>query len=585
MATDAQRSGDRTLGHRRAAIGDPRDGHGDAVGPASGRGTRCSTRRPGARRLGPSAPCARRSWNCTTSGSPRAPPRWAWGRARRWWRSVPSGAGSSRRTPTSTSCSCTTARGRRGDKERIGRVADALWYPLWDAGIGLDHSVRTVGEAIEVATTDLRVALGLLEVRHLAGDPDLAERLAATARQAWRAGIRNRFDDLVATTATRWERSGEVAHRIEPDLKNGHGGLRDIQLLDALVRGAAGGPAHRRRPGRAAADARPARGAAPPRRPGSRRDAGRGRPRGRGGRRGRSRRHRPLRPRARPVRGGAHGRLRHGHRPALGALRAAAPRAWPRCAARRRAGRSTTGWSSTRARWSSPATRRSRATRPWCCASPRPRRAPGCPIAAGTLHRLADAAPELREPWPRAALQRAARPARGRRGHGRRHRGARPHRPVGPAVPRVGRGARPAPARPLARLDRRPPSRRGHPSRRRADDAGVAPRPAAARRAGARHRQGPRRGPLRGRRAPGPPHRAAPRPLARGRRHARRDGAPPPAAAAHRVAPRPRGPGDRRARRRDPGRRPGAARAAARPRRGRLARHRTGRVDARGGRR
>src|SRR4051812_12108249 len=71
------------------------------------------------------------------------------------------------------------AQGRRGeDRDRIGRVADALWYPLWDAGIGLDHSVRTVGEAVEVATTDLRVALGLLEVRHLAGDPELAERLA-----------------------------------------------------------------------------------------------------------------------------------------------------------------------------------------------------------------------------------------------------------------------------------------------------------------------------------------------------------------------------------------------------------------------
>ncbi len=121
------------------------------------------------------------------------------------------------------------------DREQIGRVADALWYPLWDAGIGLDHSVRTVGEAIEVAATDLRVALGLLEVRHLAGDPELAERLVTTARQAWRAGIRARFDDLVAATEARWTRSGEVAHRVEPDLKNGRGGLRDIQLLDALA--------------------------------------------------------------------------------------------------------------------------------------------------------------------------------------------------------------------------------------------------------------------------------------------------------------------------------------------------------------
>ncbi len=123
---------------------------------------------------------------------------------------------------------------RTGRAEEVARIADAMWYPLWDAGIGLDHSVRTVGEAVGVATTDLRVALGLLEVRLLAGDPELAERLTSSARQAWRAGMRGRFDELVETTRARWARSGEVAHRVEPDLKNGHGGLRDVQLLDAL---------------------------------------------------------------------------------------------------------------------------------------------------------------------------------------------------------------------------------------------------------------------------------------------------------------------------------------------------------------
>ena len=95
--------------------------------------------------------------------------------------------------------------------------------------------MRTVGEAVGVATEDLRVALGLLEVRHLAGDPELAERLSSSARQAWRAGMRGRFDELVDTTRSRWQRSGEVAHRVEPDLKNGRGGLRDVQLLDALA--------------------------------------------------------------------------------------------------------------------------------------------------------------------------------------------------------------------------------------------------------------------------------------------------------------------------------------------------------------
>jgi [protein-PII] uridylyltransferase len=123
---------------------------------------------------------------------------------------------------------------RRGQPE-LARLADQLWYPLWDAGIGLDHSVRTVGEAVQVAGTDLRVALGLLEARHLAGDASLTARLVATTRQAWRAGLRGRLDELVATTQARWQRAGEVAHRVEPDLKSGHGGLRDTQLIDALA--------------------------------------------------------------------------------------------------------------------------------------------------------------------------------------------------------------------------------------------------------------------------------------------------------------------------------------------------------------
>ena len=58
-------------------------------------------------------------------------------------------------------------------RKDIDRIADQLWYPLWDAGIGLDHSVRTPGQAVQVATTDLRAAFGLLEMRHIAGDPAL----------------------------------------------------------------------------------------------------------------------------------------------------------------------------------------------------------------------------------------------------------------------------------------------------------------------------------------------------------------------------------------------------------------------------
>lgn len=117
----------------------------------------------------------------------------------------------------------------------VDRIAEQLWYPLWDAAIGLDHSVRTPGQAVAVAATDLRAAYGLLEARHIAGDPALSDTVRTAVHRAWRSGIRSRFDEIVDGARTRWATVGDVAHRVEPDLKSGRGGLRDIQLLDALA--------------------------------------------------------------------------------------------------------------------------------------------------------------------------------------------------------------------------------------------------------------------------------------------------------------------------------------------------------------
>jgi [protein-PII] uridylyltransferase len=116
----------------------------------------------------------------------------------------------------------------------LQRVADKLWYPLWDANVRLDHSVRTVSGALGVANTDMIVALGMLDARHIAGDERLSEELIAGARRQWRSAIRSRMDELVEITNARWQRCGRIAQRAEPDLKSGRGGLRDVQLLDAL---------------------------------------------------------------------------------------------------------------------------------------------------------------------------------------------------------------------------------------------------------------------------------------------------------------------------------------------------------------
>ncbi|MDT5164010.1 MAG: [protein-PII] uridylyltransferase [Mycobacterium sp.] len=119
--------------------------------------------------------------------------------------------------------------------DAVRDVADSLWYPLWDANIRLDHSVRTVAETLKVASADVSACLAMLDTRHIAGDEELSGRLIDGIRRQWRSGIQSIFGEVVDETHARWRRFGEIAHRAEPDLKSGRGGLRDIQLLDALA--------------------------------------------------------------------------------------------------------------------------------------------------------------------------------------------------------------------------------------------------------------------------------------------------------------------------------------------------------------
>lgn len=117
----------------------------------------------------------------------------------------------------------------------VRAVAERVWYPLWDSGWKLDHSVRTMPEMLAAADGDLKVALGLLDVRHLAGDPNLTLRLRTTMLARWRRAARERLPALRELVEARHELVGEVAHLSVPDLKEAEGGLRDATVLKALV--------------------------------------------------------------------------------------------------------------------------------------------------------------------------------------------------------------------------------------------------------------------------------------------------------------------------------------------------------------
>ncbi|MFH0242199.1 [protein-PII] uridylyltransferase [Streptomyces sp. HK10] len=122
----------------------------------------------------------------------------------------------------------------RGARE-VAALADRLWYPVWDLGIALDHSVRTPGEAERAAAGDLRVQLGLLDARHIAGDPELTAALRTRMLARWRAGAPRLLPGLREATRERARRHGELRFLLEPDLKEARGGLRDSTALHAVA--------------------------------------------------------------------------------------------------------------------------------------------------------------------------------------------------------------------------------------------------------------------------------------------------------------------------------------------------------------
>jgi [protein-PII] uridylyltransferase len=117
----------------------------------------------------------------------------------------------------------------------VGALAESIWYPVWDAGVSLDHSVRTVSQALGVASSDLKAALGFLDMRHIVGDAALSAELRTNAYAQWRREFRTRLPELVDALRGREDRFGELAFLLEPDLKESRGGLRDVTAMTAIA--------------------------------------------------------------------------------------------------------------------------------------------------------------------------------------------------------------------------------------------------------------------------------------------------------------------------------------------------------------
>ncbi len=116
----------------------------------------------------------------------------------------------------------------------LSEFVNALLYPLWDTK-SVDHSVRTRSESREAAQSDLKVALGLLDIRLVAGDADLVAEVQSDNLDSWRKNASKRLPELRISLRERHNRAGELAYLLEPDVKEARGGLRDINALRAIA--------------------------------------------------------------------------------------------------------------------------------------------------------------------------------------------------------------------------------------------------------------------------------------------------------------------------------------------------------------
>jgi [protein-PII] uridylyltransferase len=118
------------------------------------------------------------------------------------------------------------------DLNAVRPMAEALLYPLWDAGLTIGHQVILPDDTLELARTDLPTATSLLDFRLIAGEPRLSEVLMHRAYQGpfGDGGLRDFLERLEKGASERHERFGGSIFLLEPDVKNGTGGLRDLDV-------------------------------------------------------------------------------------------------------------------------------------------------------------------------------------------------------------------------------------------------------------------------------------------------------------------------------------------------------------------
>jgi [protein-PII] uridylyltransferase len=119
----------------------------------------------------------------------------------------------------------------------VAALAEGLLYPLWDLGVDIGHAVRSIDEMLTLAREDIRTATTLIDVRRIAGSGSLLDELERGAREhVFEPHLVDFLGALEQDTGTRHRRFGGSLYLLEPDVKQGRGGLRDLDVAEWAAR-------------------------------------------------------------------------------------------------------------------------------------------------------------------------------------------------------------------------------------------------------------------------------------------------------------------------------------------------------------
>jgi [protein-PII] uridylyltransferase len=115
---------------------------------------------------------------------------------------------------------------------RAEQIVEFILYVLWDLSLKVGHAVRSVEECVRLAKTDMVIRTTLLDMRPLAGDEELfTDLIKRLTRDVLAGGEKAFVAAKVEERAQRLEKNGDSRYRLEPNVKNGQGGLRDLHFI------------------------------------------------------------------------------------------------------------------------------------------------------------------------------------------------------------------------------------------------------------------------------------------------------------------------------------------------------------------